>query len=150
VAGLDLGGSSDPLLIVAPRRGAAPRVRIYDAVTGKVVRSFLAYPNRFRGGISLAATSFDGGTRIVTAAGRGGRPVVKVFDALTGRPLLRIRAFDHRHRGGTTVSISDSPDGSAFSITARTRWHGRTLTRVFDGTTGAPLGEVPVTRRKGT
>jgi hypothetical protein len=141
VVGVDPGGGSDPLLIVAPRRGEPPRVRVYDAVTGRQVRSFLAYSRTFRGGVSLAAARPGGKAEIVTAAGHGARPVVKVFDAFTGRQLLRFRAFDSRYRGGTKVSVTDSPDGSGFTIAARTTRDGRTYTSVFDGLDGAPMGE---------
>jgi hypothetical protein len=150
VAGLDLDDGSDPLLIVAPRRGEKPEVRIYDAVTGKPVRSFLAYPRSDRGGVSLAAIAFDGGDDIITATGRGDRPVIKVFNALTGRPLERIAAFGARFRNGIKFSVEESPDDTGFSITAETTRHGQTFTRVFNGTTGAPIGPTVVTKTKTT
>jgi hypothetical protein len=148
VAGLDLNGGAEPLLVVAPRRGEKPRVRIYDAVTGKAIRSFLAYPRSDRGGVSLATVAFNGSDEIVTAAGRGARPVVKVFDAFTGRPLLHFLAFDRRDRNGTVVSAAPTSDGSGFTITAHTTWKGRTLTRMFNGTTGAQVGATLVTPHK--
>ncbi len=147
VAGIDVGDGSEPLLIVAPRRGERPRVRVYDAATGKQVRSFLAYSRSERGGVPLAAVSVDGSAEIVTAAGRGARPVVKVFDAFTGRQLLRFRAFDSRYRTGTKVSVTEARDGSSFTIAAQTTHDGRTYTRVFNGLTGTPIGETIVTKR---
>ena len=137
VAGLDLNDGSEPLLIVAPRRGEKPRVRFYDAITGKPVRSFLAYRRSNRGGVSLAAIEFDGGADIITATGRGERPVIKVFDAVSGRPLERIAAFGRRFRNGIKLSVEESSDQTGFSITAETARHGKTFTRVFNGTTGA-------------
>ncbi len=147
VAGLNPGGGSDPLLIVAPRRGERPRVRVYDGATGRELRSFLAYRRTFRGGVSVAAATLDGVAEIVTASGRGARPIVKVFDAFTGRQLLRFRAFDPRYRDGTTVSVTESADGQSFTIAARTTHDGETYSRVFDGLTGAPIGETVVAKR---
>ncbi len=150
VAGLSRNDGSDPLLIVAPRRGEKPRVRIYDAATGKPVRSFLAFRRTDRGGVSLAAVALGGGDDIITATGRGDRPVIKIFDALTGRPLERIAAFGRRFRDGIKFSVEASPDDTGFSITAETTRHGKTFTRVFDGTTGAPSGPTVVANRKST
>jgi hypothetical protein len=146
VAGLARAPGSDPLLIVAPRRGR-PRVRVYDGVTGRQVGSFLADRPTFRGGVSVAAASAAGAAEIITAPGRGARPVVTVFDAFTGRALLRFRAFAPRFRNGTTVSATESADGSGFTITAQTTARGRTYTRTFDGLTGAPIGETVVEKR---
>jgi hypothetical protein len=146
VAGVDVDNASRPLLIVAPRRGAPPKVRIYDALTGHVVRNLLAYPRSQRGGVSLATASFNGGNEFVTAPGRGGTPLVKVFDVLTGRTLLKFLAFNRRYRAGTQVSVTTPTSGSDFAITAQTTWKGRTLTRTYSGTTGAPIGATVVTR----
>src|SRR5262249_47776536 len=51
---------------------------------------------------------------------------------------------------GTKGSGSDAPGGSTWAIKAQTTWHGRSFTRSFDGTTGAPIGELVVSRRKAT
>ena len=148
VAGINLDNATKPLLIVAARRGALPKVRIYDAVTSQVVRTFLAYPRSQRGGVSLATAAFKGGDELVTAPGRDGEPLVKIFDVLTGRLLLKFLAFNRRYREGTRISAATSASGSGFTITAQTDWKQQTLTRTFNGTTGAQIGATIVTRQK--
>ena len=148
VAGVDLNNGTKPLLFVAARRGATPKVRVYDAVSGQALRTFLAYPRSQRGGVSLAAASFKGGDELVTAPGRGASPLIKVFDVLTGRLLLKFLAFNRRYREGTDISVATSASGSGFAITAATTSKGLTLTRTFDGTTGAQTGATVVTGHK--
>jgi hypothetical protein len=148
VVGLEPGNGLNPELVVAPRHGGKSKIRLYDAVTGKTIRSINAFPSTFQGGVSVAAVSFNGGASIVAAAGRGGVPKIKVFNALTGRPLLSFLAFDRRYRNGTNVSVAESPGGAGFSITAQTTWRGRTYTNVFNGTNGAQISGTVVPKVK--
>src|SRR5215470_9649916 len=63
--------------------GSLPVVRVLDE-SGAVVRSFLAYPRSYRGGVNVAVgdVTGDGIHDIITGNDRG-RAVVKVFDGST-------------------------------------------------------------------
>jgi hypothetical protein len=146
VAGLELANHRIPVLFVAPRGGRAPLVKAYNALSGALLGSILAYGRNYRGAISVATADLRGRDLVVTAPGRGLRPVVKVFDAFTGRLLLAIDAFGPRFRNGTTVSTFVNPAGTGFVIRAQTRFLGKTYTTLFNGLTGARIGGPLVTR----
>jgi hypothetical protein len=140
VAGLALGDGLQPELVVAPRRGAAPKVFVYNARTGAVVRSFLAYPRGFRGGVTVAAVTLNNSAEIITAPGRGARPLIKVFDAATGRQERGFLAFDRRFQNGVALTTAVTAGGNGFTINAQTTRRGRTYIQSFDGLTGVPVG----------
>ncbi len=83
----DLDGDGKKEIITAPNAGFEPLVKIFSR-EGKFIRSFLAYPASFKGGVSIAVGDVrdEGGREIITAPGRGGVPQVKIFSR-DGRKL---------------------------------------------------------------
>ena len=69
-------------IILGAGRGATPRVRVIDAVSGKQIGTFLAYDASFRGGVSVAGGMLEEGGRnsIVTGSGPGMRSSVSIFN----------------------------------------------------------------------
>lgn len=56
---------------VGADRHHVPQVRVYDAITGQLRSSFLAYPPGFRGGVRVAVGDVNGDGRADIIAGPG-------------------------------------------------------------------------------
>ena len=104
VADVNDDGVSD--IITAPGPGGGPDIRVFDGVTGAVIREFLAYDSSFTGGVFVAATCLDGDHKadIITGAGAGGGPHVKAFSGATGDVFSSFMAYDQSFRGGVSVA----------------------------------------------
>jgi hypothetical protein len=120
VARGDVNGDGVPDLIVAAGPGGGPEVKVYDGITGKVIRDFYAYAPSFRGGVYVAAADVngDGKADIITGAGAGGGPHVIVFSGDDGSILTQFFAYIPTFRGGVEVAGGDvNGDGKADIIT---------------------------------
>ncbi len=135
----DVTGDGIPDVVTAPGVGGGPHVRVFDGVTGKEVRSFMAYDPSFRGGVNVAVgdVTGDGVEDIVTAPMEGGGPHVRVFDGVTGKEVRSFMAYDPSFRGGVNVAVGDlDGDGFAEIVTAPGSGGGPHV-RVFSGKTGS-------------
>jgi len=104
----DVTGDGSPEIIVGAGRGADPRVSVFEP-NGRRIGTFLAYNQKFRGGVRVAVGDLDqnGRDEIVTAPGPGGGPQIRTFTR-TGRELRRSYfAFERTYRAGLDVSIAD-------------------------------------------
>jgi hypothetical protein len=143
VATGDVTGDGVEDVVTGPGEGGGPLVRVFDGVTGRLVREFLAYAADFRGGVWVAAGDVNGDGRadIITGAGRGGGPHVKVFDGATGALLNERMAYDPVLRGGVTVAAGDvNGDGLADVITGAGVGGGPHV-KVYNSSTATLLGE---------
>ncbi len=100
VAAGDTDNNGIDEIITGPGQGGGPQVRIFNQ-KGKVVRQFLAYEKKFRGGIRVSAgdTNGDGNDEVITGAGPGGSPEVKVFSA-AGILQAKFFSFPKSFHGG--------------------------------------------------
>jgi hypothetical protein len=105
----DMTGDGVADLIVGAAAGGGPHVKMYDGVSGKVVREWMAFDVGFTGGVAVACgdVNDDGIADVVTAAGRGGGPHVKVFDGATGKTLREWMAYDVGFAGGVSLTVGD-------------------------------------------
>jgi len=110
VATGDVTGDGVPDIVTAPGAGGGPVVRVWDGVSGAMVREFNAYDPSFRGGVSVALSRInqDFPNDIITGAGPGGGPHVQVFDGATGAVISSFFAYDANFRGGVSVAGTDS------------------------------------------
>ena len=96
-------------IIVGAGAGAGPQVKVFDGATGELLRSFMAFDEGFKGGVSVASADInrDGFDDIVVGAASGSSPHVKVFDGTTGAETASFLAFDAGFKNGVTVSYGD-------------------------------------------
>jgi hypothetical protein len=89
--------------------GGPPVVRVFDALTGSQITSFLAYDSHFLGGVKVALgdVTGDGVPDIITAAGPGGGPQVNVYDGATFALVTSFYAYDPLFPGGVNVAVGD-------------------------------------------
>ncbi|HEY1380776.1 MAG TPA: SdrD B-like domain-containing protein [Gemmataceae bacterium] len=131
-------GDSTPDIVTGAGPGGGPHVRVFDGVTGNVIREFFAYSPGFTGGVYVATgdVNHDGVADIITGAGPGGGPHVKVFDGVTGGELRSFFAYSAGFTGGVRVASGDiDGDGFADIITAAGPGGGPHV-EVFSGRTG--------------
>lgn len=114
VALCDLDGDGEGEIITGPGKGQAPLVKVFS-LSGKLEQSFLAYHQKFLGGVSVACgdVNADGRQEIITGAGPGGGPHVRIFSS-SGLAIGGFFAYDQSYRSGLSVSASDiDGDGQA-------------------------------------
>src|SRR5262245_37447607 len=114
--------------------GSLPVVQVLNE-NGAVVRSFLAYPRSYRGGVNVAVgdVTGDGVDDIITGNDHG-RAVVKVFDGSTGELIRSFRPFGQTVRGGVDVAYGHfGRDGVADLVAGQA--HGGSRVQVFDART---------------
>jgi len=103
----DVDGDGEKEIITAPKAGFEPVVKIFKK-DGKLIRSFLAYPASFKGGVSLAVGNLrdDDKNEILTAPGKGGIPQLKVFSN-QGVLLNSFLVAKRNETYGFNVAIAD-------------------------------------------
>src|SRR5439155_7675691 len=108
----DVLGDGKLELVVAPERGGAPYVNIFDPQTGRLLKQMLVYGQAYTGGVRVAAgdAAGDAHKEVLVAPEAGGSPVVNVFDAQTGSRVRQIQAFGPAFLGGLYIA-SGNVDG---------------------------------------
>jgi hypothetical protein len=138
VATADVTGDGTDDIVTAAGPGGGPHVRVFDGVTGDMVRDFYAYDATAAGGVWVAAADVtgDGQADIITGAGAGGGPHVKVFDGATGALVREFFAYDANFTGGVTVAATDVTGDDVADIVTGAGAGGGPHVKVFDGATG--------------
>lgn len=131
------------LIVAAAGYGGGPVVRIFNKETRELEKEFLAYNERFRGGVRLATADVnsDGVPDIITGAGPTGGPHVRVFDGMTGEFVHNFFAYDTQFFGGIWVASGDVDNDGFSDIITGPDSSGGPHVRVFSGQTGELLHE---------
>ncbi|MFO0810531.1 MAG: peptidylprolyl isomerase [Gemmataceae bacterium] len=137
VAAADLTGDGKAEIVAGATSGGVPLVRVFDGASGSATASFMAFDKKFNGGISVAATSADGG-RIMVGASIGGVPVVSVFDE-NGTVQKEFFAFDSKFNGGVWTATGDANSDGTTDIIVGANSGGQPGVRVFSGATNASI-----------
>ncbi|MCR4280455.1 MAG: VCBS repeat domain-containing M23 family metallopeptidase [Candidatus Komeilibacteria bacterium] len=109
---------NEKIIITGAGRGGGPHIRIFGAER-QPLGGFMAYDDRFRGGVDVALGDIDGNgsLEIITAPGQGGGPHIRIFDK-KGNVLNQFMAYNPAWRGGVNIAAADlDGDGKAEIIT---------------------------------
>lgn len=103
----DVDGDGEGEIVTAPGRGEKPLIKIFS-LRGDLENSWLAYDEKFRGGVSLVAADVSGDAQpeIITGPLQGGGPQVRIFSA-AGQAINSFFAYDKNYHGGIQVTASD-------------------------------------------
>lgn len=110
----DVNGDGQPEIITGPGQGDLSRIKIFS-LSGKLQNSFLAYDNKFHGGVNVAVgdVNGDGQLEIITGPASNGSSEVKVFSP-AGKLLGNFLSYYGKSGGGIKVSATDiNGDGQA-------------------------------------
>jgi len=112
----DVDGDGSLEIVTGPGQGEKPLVKIFT-LTGEFKNSFLAYNDKFYGGVEVAVADLDnnGFSEIITGPGPGGGPQVRIFNG-AGRALSQFFAYDENYRGGLKISITDLENDGQLEI----------------------------------
>ncbi|MEI6378401.1 MAG: S8 family serine peptidase [Candidatus Falkowbacteria bacterium] len=105
VADVNQDGQAE--IIAAAGPGAQPEVKIYTA-QGKLLKTFLAYDAKFRGGVKIAIGELYGnaGVQIITIPATNSPAQVRIFN-VQGKILTQFYAYDQKIRGSFNLAIAD-------------------------------------------
>lgn len=100
----DVNGDGVDKIILGAAAGSEPQVYILNA-KGKVLKKFLAYEKKFRGGVNLAVADIDndGREEIITAPAGNGAPNIKIFDE-NGKLKRQFFAYDKKLKMGINLA----------------------------------------------
>lgn len=107
IATADLNSDGKYEIITAPASGYKSEIKIFTG-EGELLRSFLAYPESFKGGASVAVGDVMGnsGLEIVTGTGKSGIPQVKIFSD-SGKLLNTFLADKREMATGLRIALLD-------------------------------------------
>jgi surface-anchored protein len=146
----DFNGDTVPDIVVGAGAGGGPHVRIFDGITGAVIRNTFAFEPTFRGGVSVAAgdVNGDGSSDLVVGAGAGGGPAVAVFDGTNFASVKRFFAYAPTFTGGVNVTVGNVTGTTAAEIIVGAGPGGGPHVQVLSGSTFESIASffaVPVT-----
>ncbi|MFH1111507.1 MAG: S8 family serine peptidase [Patescibacteria group bacterium] len=127
----DVDGDGQADIVTAPRLGGGPHLKIFSQ-RGELASQFMAFPEVFHGGISIALGDFndDKKDEIVVGTGKGGVPVVRIF-SFGGELIYQFSPYDNLYLGGVKVAAGDV-DGNGIPEIIVTPQTGSLPVRVFD------------------
>ncbi|HUR55446.1 MAG TPA: FG-GAP-like repeat-containing protein, partial [Gemmataceae bacterium] len=136
----DVTGDGRPDVITGAGPDGGPHVGVFDGTTLTNVKSFFAFADGFRGGVSVSAGDVNGDGRADIVTGNGSTGEIQVYDGITTASLRRIAPF---FQPGETVlplgvytAVGDvTGDGIADVVTAAGEGGGP-LVQVYDGSSG--------------
>lgn len=132
VATGDFDGNGIDEIVVAAGSGHSPTVRVFTA-DGKRIGQFLAFSEKFLGGVRVATADLDGDhiDEIIVGAGPGGDPQVRIFDS-HGHRKGQFRAYAENFHKGIFVAASDATATSPATIVTGAGPGSGAHVRVFD------------------
>lgn len=132
VAAGDIDRDGETEIITVPRAGGGPHVRIFNS-RGELEFQFMAFPDSYRGGLSLAVADFtsDGKDDIAVGTGKGVGAVVRIFDS-AGIQWYQIVPYDLKYTGGVNIAAGDIDGDRVPELVVAPASAVRLPVRVFD------------------
>ena len=98
--------------VTAPSYGGGPDIRVFRASDSTRVTKFIAFDERFRGGVDVESGDIngDGKKELIVAAGKDGGPHVKIFSYRDAGYYVKTGeffAYDKSNRDGMHVTAAD-------------------------------------------
>ncbi len=118
----DVSGDGRPDLVVGAGPGGGPNVRVFDGVSGAMIRDFQAFDASMNAGVRVttAFVNDDQYADIVVGTGPGPTSQVKVFDGATSAelasPMSPYTPFGPTSTGGVSVAASNDPEGTLATL----------------------------------
>ncbi len=136
----DVNGDGVADIICGAGPGGGPEVKVFDGVSGAVIRDFFAYSAGFTGGIFVAAGDIngDGKADIITGTDSGVQAEVKVFDSTSLAVLKDFFPFATFTGGARVAAGKVTADGVPDIVVGAGVGAGPEV-KVFDGMTGAVI-----------
>ena len=108
----DVNGDDLDEIVVGSPAGAEPQIMILNS-DGKLLKKFLAYDKKFRGGVNIALANFDNNEQpeIITVPASGGSAQVRIFDS-NGKLQKQFLAANKKIIGSWSVAAGNV-DGKA-------------------------------------
>ncbi|MFC1663190.1 L,D-transpeptidase family protein [Patescibacteria group bacterium] len=128
----DVDGDGEEEIIAAAGPGGGPNVQVYSR-RGNRLFNFMAYDERFRGGVNIATGDVDGDgiDEIITAPEFGGGPHIKIF-RFDGKLSTQFNAFDPSMKKGFTVTSGDTDGDGKDEVIVATGLGTRTEVKIFN------------------
>jgi uncharacterized repeat protein (TIGR01451 family) len=141
VAAGDVNGDGIADIVTGAGSGGGPHVKVFDGVTGAVIREFFAYAASFLGGVFVGVGDInnDGFGDIITGAGAGGGPHVTVVSGKDGSLLRSFFAYDANFNGGVRVAGGDVSGDFFDDIVTGAGPGGGPHVQAFSGTDGSTI-----------
>jgi len=137
---------NDPhsVIVTAAGAGTQPVVRVFDAATGQLVRSFLAYDAAYTQGVRLAMgdVNGDGVQEVITATALGSD--VRIYDWTTGTLLAGVANQINPYNGttgGVYVACADVNGDGKDDIITGPGGNFFPLVQVFNAADGSVLNQ---------
>lgn len=132
VAAGDVDGDGQVEIVTVPRAGGGPHVKVFNQ-QGQLESQFMALPESFRGGLSLAIGDItgDGQADIVLGVGSGGANLVGVFSP-EGHRLHQFVPYETSYTGGVNVAVGDLDDDGFNDVVVTPMGASRLPLRVYD------------------
>ncbi|MGL4420044.1 MAG: FG-GAP-like repeat-containing protein [Gemmataceae bacterium] len=132
----DVTGDGIEDVIVGPGPGRAPTVKIFDRVTGSVIREIAAFESSFTGGVYVTAADInnDGRADVIITPDEGGGPRVRVLSGTDNSTLADFFGIDdQKFRGGARASTGDMNADGRPDVIVAAGFMGGPRVAAFDG-----------------
>lgn len=143
VGAVDVDGDGKDDIITGPGAGAPPHIKVFRGTDGTLIRSFLAYDRKFRGGVSVAGGFIDDDKfgDIIVGAGRGASSHVAIISGSSDTALASFYAFDQAFKGGIRVGATRKQDTGSTKVIVGAGMGGHSHVLTFNIVGGKPTVE---------
>lgn len=128
----DIDGNGQIEIITAPRAGGGPHIKIFSQ-RGELEFQFMAFNEKFIGGVSLTMADFtaDSKDEIVVGTGKGASNLVRIFD---GQGIMRYQfvPYELSYTGGINLAAGDVDNDGQPEVIVSPQGSARLPVRVFD------------------